>query len=130
MSAKIIRTAIALISGYALFSVFNLSLKEWSSTGACPSISGVPACYVVTAAYLAIFLSAFTNKAPLYKRLFFFGAAIVFGLAAVGSFMQLTGLGECPKTSGGFPMCYISLTVAITLIGLFFAREKANKLTS
>ena len=127
MGSNILRALIGLISAYALYNGTHLSLKEWHTTGACPSVSGIPACYVVTVAYLLILISAITNRAPLYKRLFFTGAAVVFGLAAVGSLMQVSGLMQCPKTSTGFPMCYISLTVSLCLIGLFIARVRTTR---
>ena len=126
MGTKIIKIIIGVIAGYALYSGLHLSLKEWNATGACPSVSGIPACYVVSFAYFLILLSTFINKAPLYKRLFYTGFAIVFGLAAVGSFMQVSGLGQCPKTANGFPMCYISLTISLCLMGLFLVRERTN----
>jgi len=123
---NILRLAIALISGFALLNAFSLSAKEWSTTGACPSISGVPACYVVAVAYLLIFISTLSNKRLLYKRLFVIGAGIVFGLAVAGSVMQITGLGECPKTANGFPMCYVSLAISLLLIVFFIARERVR----
>ncbi len=122
---NILRIAIALISGFALLNVFSLSTNEWSTTGACPSISGVPACYVVTIAYLLIFTSTLINRRLLYKRLFVIGTGIVFGLAVTGSVMQITSLGECPKTASGFPMCYVSLAISSLLIVFFIARERA-----
>jgi hypothetical protein len=121
---NILRLAIALISGFAFLNAFSLSAKEWSTTGACPSISGVPACYVVAVAYLLIFTSTLINRRLLYKRLFVIGAGIVFGLAVVGSVMQITSLGECPKSASGFPMCYISLGICSLLIMLFIARVR------
>ena len=120
------RLLIALMSGFALWDVFGLSVAEWSASGVCPSIAGVPACYVVTGAYLAIFTSALISKKPLYMPLFIVGAGVVFGLGAIGSFIQLTGLGECPKRANGFPLCYISLSIGVLLIGLFVVREKSN----
>ena len=97
---------------------------EWSSGGSCPSVAGIPACYVVAVAYLLVFMSTLTNKKPLYRRLFIAGAGIVVGLAAIGSFTQVMGIAACPKTSAGFPMCYISLSIGVLLIGLFVMREK------
>jgi hypothetical protein len=121
------RLLIALISGFALWNVFGLSVAEWSASGVCPRIAGLPACYVVTGAYLAIFISALISKKPLYIPLFIAGAGVVFGLAVIGSVTQVMGIAECPKTSSGFPLCYISLSIAVLLIGLFVLREKANR---
>lgn len=121
---RISRLLIALVSGFALWNVAGLSLMEWSSGGSCPSVAGIPACYVVAVAYLLVFMSTLTNKKPLYRRLFIAGAGIVVGLAAIGSFTQVMGIAACPKTSAGFPMCYISLSIGVLLIGLFVMREK------
>lgn len=127
MSTKIIRAIIAIIAGYALYNGLHLSLKEWDTTGACPSVSGVPACYVVSFAYFLILFSALTDKPPLYNRLFYTGFSIVFGLAAIGSLMQVSGMMQCPKTSNDLPMCYISLMVSLCLIVLFFVRKKTTQ---
>lgn len=124
--APVSRLLIALISGFALWNVFGLSVAEWSASGVCPSVAGLPACYVVTGAYLAIFISALIGKKSLYIPLFIAGAGVVLGLGAIGSFIQIMGLGECPKTSSGFPLCYISLSIGVLLIGLFVMREKAR----
>jgi hypothetical protein len=121
---RISRLLIALVSGFALWNVVSLSLMEWSSGGSCPNVAGIPACYVVAVAYLLVFMSTLTNKKPLYRRLFIAGAGIVVGLAAIGSFTQVMGIAACPKTSTGFPMCYISLSIGVLLIGLFVMREK------
>jgi hypothetical protein len=127
VTALVARLLIALVSGFALWNVVGLSLREWSSGGACPSLLGVPACYVVAIAYLFVLISSLTNQKPLYGRLFMAGAGIVVGLAVIGSFLQVAGIAECPKTSSGFPMCYLSLSIGLLLIGLFVMRERASR---
>lgn len=107
----------------------KLSIAEWGVAGSCPCI-GIPACYLVMIGYFLILSSCINhNKAP-FRKLFYAGISIVLGLAAMGSFMQVTGLGECPQNESGFPMCYISLMMSTTILVAFFVgRRKAMRLT-
>ena len=101
----------------------KLSIAEWGVAGSCPSI-GIPACYLVAIGYFLILLSCINYNQSLFRKLFCTGISVVLGLAAIGSFMQVTGLGECPQTETGFPMCYISLLMITAITVVFFANKK------
>ena len=49
---------------------------------------------------------------------------MVLGLAVVGSFMQVTGLGECPQTETGIPGCYISFLMSMTVLAAFLIKKR------
>jgi hypothetical protein len=102
-----------------------LSIDEWGTAGSCPNI-GVPACYLVAVAYLLILVSCINLKKGYYRKLFFAGITVVSGLAVVGSFRQATGMAECPETGSGFPMCYISLFMAMAIVTAFFVKERRS----
>lgn len=101
----------------------KLSIAEWRVAGSCPSI-GIPACYLVAIGYFLILMSCINHNQSLFRKLFYTGISVVLGLAAIGSFMQVTGLGECPQTETGFPMCYISLLMITAITVVFFANKK------
>ncbi|WP_299778884.1 hypothetical protein [uncultured Formosa sp.] len=48
--------------------------------------------------------------------MYFIGTAIAFLIAFYGTIMQVSEIIECPKTSTGIPMCFISLSIFTTLI--------------
>lgn len=102
----------------------NLSIDEWGTVGSCPNI-GVPACYLVAVAYFLILVSCINLNKSLYRKLFFAGVTVVLGLAVVGSFRQVTEMAQCPQTGAGFPMCYISLFMAMTITIAFFSNERS-----
>jgi hypothetical protein len=102
----------------------NLSIDEWGTAGSCPNI-GVPACYLVAVAYFLILVSCINLNKSLYRKLFFAGVTVVLGLAVVGSFRQVTEMAQCPQTGSGFPMCYISLFMAMTITVAFFSNERS-----
>jgi hypothetical protein len=116
------------ISAVGFWGALNLSIEEWQEAGACPCI-GIPACYLVAIGYFLILSSCINHNKALFRKLFYAGISIVLGLAAMGSFMQVTGLGECPQNKTGFPMCYISLMMSTTILVAFFVgRRKAMRL--
>jgi hypothetical protein len=111
------------ISALGFWGATSLSIKEWGVAGACPNI-GVPACYLVAIAYLLILVSCINHSKKLYRRLFYGGVGVVMGLAMGGSIMQATGMGACPQTGTGFPMCYISLMMSASIALAFIFKEK------
>jgi len=113
------------ISALGFWGAVNLSIDEWGTAGACPNI-GVPACYLVAVAYFLILVSCINLNKSLYQKLFITGVTVVLGLAVVGSFRQATGMGECPQTGSGFPMCYISLFMAMAITIAFFVKDRLS----
>jgi hypothetical protein len=113
------------ISDLGFWGATSLSIQEWGTAGSCPNI-GVPACYLVAIAYFLILVSCINHSKKIFKLIFYGGICIVLGLAVVGSIMQLTGLGSCPQTGSGFPMCYISFLMSATIALAFFLKERSS----
>ncbi len=82
----------------------------------------VPACYVVTLAYLLTGASMLV-AAGLRSALFLAGWIPIFGLALLGSSMQVLGNEACPKSVGDIPGCYLSLTLTTSLILVFLVER-------
>ena len=112
------------IGGLGFWGATSLSIKEWGTAGSCPNI-GIPACYLVAIAYFLILVSCIDHNKKLFRRLFYAGVGVVMGLAIGGSVMQVTGMGECPKSSGGFPMCYISLMMSVSIAVAFVIKQRS-----
>lgn len=107
------------ITGVALLFAMNgslqLSLQDWKKKDVCPKMLGIPVCYIVFTFFLGAaichaFPSGLTNSV-------YFALVSVPGLIALsGTVMELMGRIVCPRTSGGVPMCYISLAMCLVLI--------------
>jgi hypothetical protein len=118
------------IGGVGFWGATNLSIEEWETAGSCPNI-GIPACYLVAIAYFMILVSCIDHCKKMHKGLFYTGLGIVMGLAIGGSVMQVTGMGECPKTGSGFPMCYVSLMMSLSIaIAYFFKNRQPTHLAN
>ena len=101
-----------------------LVYDEIKTTNVCPKLVGIPACYIIVACFIIPF---FTHIAKGKNGIYFLFTGIAFIIALVASIMQFTGLGECPKTSNGTPMCYYSLLLFTTLIFLKIVIIKNKK---
>lgn len=88
----------------------NLTFAEYFRSNICPKLLSVPACYVI----LGLVLLATTSQTGWLGDkhwLFFLATGMAASLALTGTIGQLSGVIECPKTSGGMPMCYLSLAM-------------------
>lgn len=105
-----------LIWGVLLFGLYgagNLSLANYNEPGGiCPKLAGIPACYIILSMLLAAAIGHLADS----SRLFFIACGLAASIAVVGTVGQLTGISECPKSSGGTPMCYLSLAMFSSLI--------------
>ena len=109
------RITIACFAALGLLGAIPVSVMEFNQTASCPSIGPVPICYLVTAGYLAVFVSVVPGLA--YRpSLMFVGWLTIFLFAFVGSMMELAGYGTCPKTADGWPKCFFSLLLALAVI--------------
>lgn len=113
------------ISALGFWGATSLSIQEWGTAGSCPNI-GIPACYLVAIAYFLILASCINHNKKLYRQLFYAGVSVVMGLAIGGSIMQVTGMGNCPQTSSGFPMCYVSLMMSLSIAIAFIIKNKQS----
>ncbi len=80
----------------------------------------MPACYVVLLGYALIGASVFTGSS-LRIPLFAAGWLPVFGLALLGSSMEVIGYEACPRSADNIPTCFFSLALATGVIVAFSA---------
>ncbi|MEP3347972.1 MAG: hypothetical protein ABJN34_03085 [Litoreibacter sp.] len=108
--SRILRLGLVIISGIVLTGIVPISVAQFRTGDACPSIGFIPACYLVTICYAAIGVAAAMWRKP-NDWLFFAGAAPVIGLALAGTTAEIVGLPTCPRSATGWPLCYTSLMV-------------------
>ena len=105
---KIVQNSISLfIIGLLLmvfFGVGSLSYEEFTEHNICPKLIGIPACYIIFGCVFLIFTGHFIKS----NALFFIAASIPFTIAIIASALQFFDKAQCPKTSSGIPMCYLS----------------------
>lgn len=124
---NLIRGVIWILILTVLYGVVPLVWKEFSQGDLCPKIGGVPACYIIFACVLLMFISQLKVLNDTYK-LYFTGAGIASSIAAVGSLMNIMGKTKCPTTENGTPMCYLSLLLFSSLLLLQLVQNKHNRL--
>lgn len=111
------RVQMVLALGGGAFSVF-LVYSEIRFRGSCPGFAGIPACFIVLAAFIAIVASRLPSHAIL-KRLLFAGGSttgIVLGLWFTVNEL-LASHPVCPRT-WGIPLCFVSLAVFAAIVVL------------
>ena len=124
----VIRLAIFGLAAFVIYKLAPVVMAEWQTQDRCPKLGPVPACYLVSAAYAAIGISALLEPRRL-TWLFLIGWLPVFLLAATGTTLELFGRPTCPATTDGTPMCYYSLAVALILLpAFFFARSNVARI--
>ncbi len=125
-------TSSALIWIVALFginSTYRLASKEFSTGDICPKIIGIPVCYIILTCLIFILISQ-SQLLNEKNRLYFIGAGVAALFASIGSFAQLMGWLECPKTEGGIPMCFLSLGMFSSLLVLKFIEVRSSSIKS
>ena len=115
MKANIINALIYIVFAIGLLGAGDLVLNEIRESNICPKILGIPACYIILTCFVLPFLMH-VFKGP--NSIYFALTGLAFVIALVASYMQFTGIGECPKTANGTPMCYYSLALFTSLIVL------------
>lgn len=114
-----------------LVSAARVSLQNLTGT-ACPQVIGIPICYVVLAAYALMFFAVIVKNNACKHYFFCTGWGVSFVIALLGTLAEVfTGGGVCPTTggnagirgmsSGGIPMCFISLAMLVVILILFLA---------
>ncbi len=115
-----------LLAGLAIFGVAGalpISYENFTGQSECPHLGSIPACYPVLAGYLMILVSALASGVKI-AWLFWAGWAIVFGMAATGTVVELSGLETCPRRGGNVPACYYSLGISTVLLILRMLSRK------
>lgn len=125
-----VRIVIALVAISGLIGVLPVSYSEFVGGLGCPHLGPIPACHIVSVAYLAIFISV-VFSVTWHPFIIVTAWSVVLILAAIGTAMELTGAGTCPKTASGIPKCYFSLSLAgllsIPLLFQYLASKQKSK---
>lgn len=88
----------------------------------CPDLLGIPACFMVLAAYVVATVAAWFPGSAKAGLLFYLGAGTAFIIAVSFSFCQARGTLSCP-TFEGFPMCFTSLLGSSSMLALDVLRR-------
>ncbi len=110
-----------LVLGLLLFVIYatsQLAFLEWTQPQSCPLIGPIPACYLVLFCFIGALISHVFTK----NSWWFFGfVSIVALIASIGTFGQIFDFLQCPRSSSGIPMCFLSLAFCLSLlIGKWF----------
>jgi len=100
-----------------------LVLSELFREPTCPSLLGIPACYILLGAYVAATGGAWFVDTMAGNALFLVGAGPVTLIGLWFSANQLTGAAECPSFEG-LPMCYVSLLAGATMLTADLLRRR------
>ena len=112
---KVIYYLIILLFIIGLNGTIRLVYAEMTVGAVCPTLLGIPACYIILACFTSSLVAHLYNPTTRY---YFIGVGLAWGIAIVASILQWLAILQCPKTDTGIPMCYISLALFTGLIGL------------
>jgi hypothetical protein len=127
MVINILKVILWGLLGIGLYGALSVSYTTITGTSPCPSVAGIPACFVVLAGYTTMLIATLTNQHNKARWLFLFGWTPVFLLAFVGTLFEIGNGNTCPKSTSGLALCYVSLTFAIAVALLYFLILKARK---
>jgi hypothetical protein len=113
MINKIINNLIYSLFVFGIYGTGSLGLTEFHHSGTCPKIGIIPACYIIFICLILPFVTHILNKG---KVLYFVFTSLALAIATYGTVGQLLGNVQCPKTTNGLPMCYISFVLFTSLI--------------
>lgn len=113
MQTKLLNAILIIVFAIGIFGASELVYSEFTQSNICPKLLGIPACYIILACFVIPFIVHVFNRS---NSIYFGLTGFAFVVALVASIMEITGLGECPKTANGTPMCYYSLLLFTGLI--------------
>ena len=113
MKSKILHYLITLVFSVGIYGASGLVQKEYQLKQVCPQLLSIPACYIIMACLLIPLIAHIFN---LSHKIYFAGTGLALSIATYGAVTQFVGFSECPKTSGGTPMCYISFLLFFSLV--------------
>jgi len=98
---------------FGLYGAISVSWQTITNTAPCPNVVSVPVCYVILTAYLVMAVAVLIRSLPHFQSIAFYSAwTLVFGVALLASILEASNGDTCPKSDGGFPMCYASLFIS------------------
>ncbi|MFV1448172.1 hypothetical protein VBZ51_03450 [Maribacter sp. HS] len=106
---------ISLLFVIGIIGAGGLVLTEIRTGNGCPKFGTVPACVIILFCFVLPFISHILNK---WNLIYFLLTGLAALIALVASIIQFMGNAECPKTTSGIPMCYLSLVIFTALIVL------------
>ncbi|MGH1336244.1 MAG: hypothetical protein ACRBFS_08955 [Aureispira sp.] len=113
MLKKTLRGIITFLFLVGILGASSLVYDEFIVGHICPKILGIPACYIIM---LCLIIPLGVHLLiPRKTGYYFLGISIALSIASYGSIMQILGIAECPKTSNGTPMCFLSFLIFISL---------------
>ncbi len=117
MKKRILLIAINLIIIIGIWGSLGLVVDELKYHNICPKILLIPACYII---FICLLLAAIANNLNLKfaSLLYFIGVITALSIATYGTLGEIIGFAECPKTTNGIPMCYISFAIFLSLLSL------------
>jgi len=89
----------------------------------CPDLLGIPACFLVLAAYVAATGAAWFPASRRATVVFYLGAGGALAIAIWFSTRQASGTASCPSFEG-LPMCFTSLVGSGTMLALDLIRRR------
>ena len=116
MKEIVFRTAIVVLASIGVLGVGRISVIHWTGEAFCPTISSLPACYIILIAYSLIVLSMYPRLQKA-AGVFLVGWVPVITLALAGVVGELTNSLQCPRLENGIPQCFISAAFGL-IIGL------------
>lgn len=111
----VLRGGVFLACLAVLSGIIPISIEQFRSGNACPLLGPIPACHVVTLAYAAMAVAVTVGWYG-FKWLFFVGVTPVLLLAIAGTSLELMGTPTCPRSPSGWPLCYSSLMIGLSLL--------------
>ena len=110
-----------------LYGAASVSYSTITGTTPCPTVGFVPACFVVFTGYLFMLIATVIMHQRRLHWLFLVGWVPVFLLAFVGSVFEISSGATCPKSNSGLALCYVSLSFAVVVAGLYFFLIKSRQ---
>jgi hypothetical protein len=127
--SRLLRTGVFLACLAVLNGIIPISITHFHTGDACPKLGPIPACYVVSLAYLAMALGVSIGWRNL-KWLFVLGVTPVILLAVAGTGLELLGRPTCPRSASGWPLCYTSLMIGVGLLICFWGAQLVDQKTA
>lgn len=123
-----------LLSVFGAYEAFKISYMHFNTVESCPTLSFLPACYVVLVSYSLMalaWLGSLAHRVMLLNnhknKLFWIGFTPAFLLALIGVTGEIFGFVDCPETPSGLPKCFVSLGFVILIAsGWIIMMKKKN----
>ncbi len=110
-----------------LFGAASVSYVTVAGGAPCPNVLGIPVCFIVLAGYMTLFVASVLGPGRFVLPVFMAGWISVFLPAVAGTALELISGSVCPKSSAGIPLCFLSLLLSVTILGLFiFVHKKTG----